>query len=160
VSSPPKQIAATVVDGALDAWAESGRVSRLVVEGGSMLPLLQPGDVVEVQHSRRDLQRGDVVAYRTGRTLIIHRVLRTPGEERDIEVGGDNRTLTDEAVPLAAVIGRVVGVERGGERWRIDTDRARRLGRVITLLHPLQRLPALGRLVNRLRRALSGRLGR
>ena len=159
MTRPADRIAPTVVDGALDAWAAVGRVSRLVVEGASMLPLLRPGDVVVVEHSRTALHRGDVVAYRAGRTLVIHRVLRTP-VGGDVQVAGDNRSLTDEAIPPSAVIGRVVGVERNGASWRIDTPRSRRVGQLITVLHPLQRVPLLGRLVNRLRRVLSGRLAR
>lgn len=159
MSPPSGRIGATVVDGALDAWAATGRVSRLLVEGGSMLPLLKPGDVVELDHSRSALRRGDVVAYRAGRTLVIHRVLRTPAGS-DVRLAGDNRSLTDEAIPLEAVVGRVVGVERDGRRWRLDSARARRLGRVITVLQPLQRVPALGGLVNRLRVLISGWLGR
>jgi signal peptidase I len=130
-----------------------------MVEGASMQPLLKPGDVVEIDHTRGPLRRGDVVAYRTDQTLVIHRVLRDP-VDGCIQVAGDNRTITDEPVPISSVIGRVVAVERDGVPRRLDTPQAQRLGRAITTLHPLKRVPLLGRLVLRVRRALGARLGR
>ena len=46
-------VSEAVLEIALDVWAETGRHSRWPVQGASMWPLLQPGDVVEVAHGKQ-----------------------------------------------------------------------------------------------------------
>ena len=53
------------------------------VAGGSMLPLLHPGDrifVDESDHARSDLHDGDVIVFRRDNTVLLKRIMAIPGE--------------------------------------------------------------------------------
>ena len=49
--------------------------SLVQVAGGSMMPALSPGDVVVVMKTRPP-KAGDIALMRSGRSLVLHRVIR------------------------------------------------------------------------------------
>ena len=65
MNAPPSEarIADSVVEATLDACAELGRHSEVPVHGTSMRPLLQPGDLVLIDHGHQGLRVGDVLAF-------------------------------------------------------------------------------------------------
>lgn len=117
---------------------------RVRVRGGSMLPTLRPGDVVRVEPAGPDdLRPGDVVLCRNGRGALLHRFLgRTP--EGWLLTQGDAHLSPDPPWPPEALLGRAVGVERGGRVVPIP-DRPlyrtlrRGLRRAVGFLRPLWR---------------------
>lgn len=92
-------------------------VTLAVVEGTSMEPTLQSGDLVLVikRVSLDDISLGDVIVYRRGRSLIIHRVVRI--EDGTIITKGDNNLLLDPPVRFSDVVGKVL--EIGGNIVKI-----------------------------------------
>ncbi len=148
---PPEQpsgpcIAPPVLEAALDAWAEAGRCSRVPVQGNSMWPLLQPGDLALVVHGSQGLHRGDVVAYRCGEQVVIHRLLRRQGTGA-LLLGGDSRFEADPPVPVSALVGRVVAVDGPDHHFSLQSPSARALGWALALSFPLRRRRRLRRAV-------------
>ncbi|MCX8184845.1 MAG: signal peptidase I [Sulfolobales archaeon] len=85
-------------------------VTLAVVEGSSMEPTLQPGDLVVIvkRVSLGEISIGDVIVYQRGRTLIIHRVIRIEGNT--LIAKGDNNWLPDPPVSPQMIIGKVLEV--------------------------------------------------
>ncbi len=48
---------------------------RVKIRGFSMLPLLRPGDMVELRAPEEDIKKGDVVIVKDKGTLLCHRVV-------------------------------------------------------------------------------------
>lgn len=86
---------------------------ELTVRGGSMAPLLGEGDRVLVARATR-YRAGDLLVFRNSvGDLVAHRLLgtrRSQGELRFV-LRGDATPAADGLVPLAAILGRVVGGE-------------------------------------------------
>lgn len=81
----------------------------VTVRGGSMAPLLADGDRVEIAPARF-YWPGDVVAFRSGDGLIIHRLLgyRRYGGRLAAVTRGDAAPRPDLPVALDQLLGRVV----------------------------------------------------
>lgn len=92
----------------LIALTLAGYITLAVVEGTSMEPTLQSGDLVVVvkKVSFGDIAVGDIIVYRRGGTLIIHRVIRV--EDDALIAKGDNNWLPDPPVRFQAVVGKVL----------------------------------------------------
>ncbi len=92
----------------------TGNIMFAVVEGKSMEPLLQTGDLVlVVKTSPNDIHVGDIVVYkRPGGELVIHRVLKIDkaGNEYLYFIKGDNNPLPDGDIPYSWILGKVVGI--------------------------------------------------
>jgi signal peptidase len=86
-----------------------------VVEGKSMEPTLQTGDLVFViKTSPKDLRVGDVVVYRKpSGEFVIHRIIRIVkvGNMLDVETKGDNNFIADGEIPVNWIVGKVVGID-------------------------------------------------
>lgn len=82
----------------------------LTIEGGSMMPVLHPGDVVLYKRVAVSLARGDLAVFEHGGSLVIHRVA---GLERDGSVrtrGDANESIDLDPVAEEAIKGEVVAV--------------------------------------------------
>ncbi len=99
----------------------TGSIMFAVVEGKSMEPLLQTGDLVlVVKVSPSDIHVGDVVVYkRPGGELVIHRVLKIDkvGNEYMYFIKGDNNPLPDGDIPYSWILGKVAGI--GGDVFKV-----------------------------------------
>ncbi len=110
-----------------------GRPVRVRVRGGSMWPALRDGQVVLVGPATfQTLRVGDVVLYRRGETLVLHRVVRRAGGV--VWVQGDARPCPDGPLAPGALVGRVPRRLGDGLRgrlvpWRGRAWRAMRLGK-------------------------------
>ncbi len=90
----------------------TGQIVLAVVEGSSMEPLLQTGDVVIVIRSK-NINIGDVVVYKKyDGVLIIHRVVKFLNLNGKIYVvtKGDNNFFTDPPISKHQIIGKVLTV--------------------------------------------------
>jgi signal peptidase I len=128
-----------------------GNTLRLRARGGSMLPFLLDGDIVEVRPAvAAEVRVGDVICYEPPPGgLCLHRVIGR--EERGFVTRGDALAYVD-TVPDVALLGVVIARERHGRRAALDTSRARRRGRLIAAVAPV--LARLLPLVRGLRRAV------
>ena len=96
-----------------------GHAVEFRVRGDSMHPVIREDDSVHVEPTR-DFRLGDVVLTLAHRGLTAHRVIACKGET--IVTRGDNTPEADAPVPLAQVLGKVVWVERGGERRPVERE--------------------------------------
>ena len=80
--------------------------SAAVVVTGSMSPAIEPGDLVVCRRSA-DYAVGDVITFRSGASLVTHRIVGdTPS---GFTTKGDANNVADaDPVPRGAVIGKVV----------------------------------------------------
>lgn len=126
---PPSQLPLNdaLIEATLEAWCDAGRCSQVPIQGISMSPLLQPGDTALVVHGRQRLRLGEVLAYRLGERVVVHRLLRRQKTGR-LLMGGDNHALPDEPIAPQAVLGRVVAVKTPGRQFRLDVWLAQVLG--------------------------------
>jgi hypothetical protein len=102
---------------------------RFSARGYSMTPFIRNGDVVTVSSLASQAPRlGDVVAFVQPETklLCLHRVLSAHGDRFFIQ--GDNLAeKPDGVIPREAILGRVTGIERAGQKVRLGLGPERRL---------------------------------
>jgi len=102
---------------AVAAFASAAMGSRLlVVEGGSMRPALQPGDLILVHPSpRAALRPGDIVSYtsRTGPSTVTHRIICRRGRGPSLRMttkGDANARPDDGGAGGASIQGKIVAI--------------------------------------------------
>lgn len=74
----------------------------LIVLSGSMEPTILPGDIVVVREVPADtLQKGDIVSYMSGKSVITHRIMEISQADgkRNFYTKGDNNNV-DDGVPV------------------------------------------------------------
>ena len=79
-----------------------------VVQSGSMSPAIQVGDLVITSPCEpEDIRVGDVICFRSGGTLVCHRVIAVDGSDQAFSTKGDANEDPDP-VPVAHddVVGR------------------------------------------------------
>jgi hypothetical protein len=106
--------------GLMGAVLEKGRPFRFEARGESMHPAIRHGDVVTVAPlAGRPPAIGDVVAFVHPGTggVRVHRVVSVGGGRYALK--GDNALGADPPVGRDAILGLVVGLERGGHGRRI-----------------------------------------
>lgn len=118
-----QQIAAATAD-----TADALPILRTV--GSSMIPTLQPGDVVIIDPAATQPRLGDIAVLRRGDGLVVHRVVSST---RRLQMG-DNTTV---ALPYGRddVVGTVVARLRGTHRHDLRTVTARGRGALVALRH-------------------------
>lgn len=104
--------------------------TRILLNGGSMSPLIRWNkDYVTIISLDRSLVCGDIVLVAepdTGR-YVVHRVWKI--ENGQIMTWGDSCRNPDRWVPMDAVWGRVVLIERGKREIRTDPKKGMRWAR-------------------------------
>lgn len=120
---------------AADSLRDSGRL-RLQVRGESMLPILWPGDVVEIVSCPvEDVQQGEIVlALRAGR-FFLHRFLACVQPDSFL-MRGDSMPRPDPQFPNEALLGRLVsraGQGQGQDQSRGQIEDQERAGPVLPL---------------------------
>jgi signal peptidase I len=137
-----------------DAQAVAGALqsqSRVVlrVYGASMLPWVRPGDVVVIHSASPDTVRcGDVVLFRRGDRLYVHRIVEKRGLRRDARflAKGDANPHADGIIGQEEILGRVVNLYRGNRLIDLDSPGQLILG---LLLAQFSRRSRLGYLLTR-----------
>lgn len=130
---------------------QSGR-GISTVEGNSMLPILRPGDQVLLDLNPVHVRCGDLITFKDGERLIVHRVVECGPP---LVTRGDNAPRADDPILPGQMVGLVIETRRGSRRIAYRGFRRRTtnalLGRLsrLGLRHPrLQRVfRCLGRLV-------------
>jgi signal peptidase len=122
----------------------AGGQARLRVQGGSMLPLIRPGDTVCIAPCQpQQVRPGEIIVFQRGSTLIMHRLLACSAHS--LQTRGDSCRLDDAPIHPSDVLGRVVAIERDGVCYPLPQHAwpalYRVLGRLARLKQYLQRLP-------------------
>ena len=116
MQSGKNELAATLV-------RSVGRL-RLAVLGSSMLPAIQPRDLLLVRRCGTQAARvGDVVLFTRDERLFAHRVVSTDGKV--IVTRGDALATTDDPIGNTELLGRVERVVRRGRVFRPRPPRLR-----------------------------------
>jgi len=105
---------------AVDLMGRDGREGQVRVAGESMLPTLRPGQLLRVDFAPGPAARGDLLVFRQGDLILVHRVLGSarPLEGRPrLRTRGDGAPVLDPAVDLDRVLGRVLALE-DADGWR------------------------------------------
>jgi hypothetical protein len=88
-----------------------------------MLPFIRAGDYVTVKmYLAQEAQIGDIVVYATDRKNIIacHRLVKI--ENNSLIVKGDNRLGGYERIQNTQLLGRVICIEKGGNKLSMETE--------------------------------------
>lgn len=92
---------------ATESLRRSGRL-RLQVHGESMLPVVWPGDVVEIAScSPEDVWPGEIVLALRDSRFVLHRFV-APWQRGSFLLCGDSMPGSDPPFPLEALLGRMV----------------------------------------------------
>lgn len=76
------------------------------VLSGSMEPAFSKGTLLLVKDTQ-DIEKGDIVVYQSGRTLIVHRVRKINGSQ--VTTQGDANNTPDEPFDKTQIKGKVIG---------------------------------------------------
>ena len=90
--------------------------AQLAVSGGSMLPSLWPGDILEIHRvPEEEVSKGDVVVFARQNRLIVHRVtqITRQGDRMTVITRGDRSARADAPVSANELLGKVRSVRRG-----------------------------------------------
>jgi hypothetical protein len=127
----------SVADAMLDIWKEVGSETSLKISGYSMYPLIAQGENVIVKHTDADIRAGDIVAFKRGRRIVVHRVMRVH-EVRGESVllcRGDNNLFLDARVVTSNILGKILSVEKAdGRRLDLENWRWQFVEKVIVFL--------------------------
>ncbi len=93
--------------------------ARLFAGGGSMLPSIWPGDILEIHRvASEDLAVNDVVVFARENRLVVHRILslNRDGHEIILITRGDRSHRSDSPVSASELLGKVKMIQRGGRK--------------------------------------------
>lgn len=76
------------------------------VLSGSMEPTFSKGTLLLVKDTD-DIQEGDIVAYQSGRSMVVHRIISLSGDE--VITQGDANNTPDESFDRSQIRGKVIG---------------------------------------------------
>ena len=80
-------------------------VAQVVVISGSMQPTIEIGDFLVIRE-QAGYSENDIITYRSGNSLITHRIKEVAGER--LITQGDNNNAADAPIALSQVEGKVV----------------------------------------------------
>lgn len=129
---------------------KKGKTVELPVLSESMLPLLQPGKNIRIQRvSWRKCSRGDIIVFRSGNNLTVHRLLLRIriGEARFFYQKGDFNPF-GHIIRAQRVVGRVIECkDRNNNTVNLNSVESRRNARRIAFKQLLRAAVALFRAV-------------
>jgi signal peptidase I len=120
LSSVSNALAALRLELAVEVARTFGSL-RLRVTGTSMLPAIQPGDLLTIDRvNLRDTSPGEIVLFARGGRLFAHRIVHASGGDSDpcLVTRGDRLIETDPPVFQSELLGRVTSIERAGSQVR------------------------------------------
>jgi hypothetical protein len=102
---------------------------RFRAAGSSMHPTIRDGEPIILKRiDLAQLGKGDIVLSRQRERLIAHRIVRltkTNGLTTSVLLQGDALAACDEPVRAAAIVAKVVAVEREGRSIQLGSRRAK-----------------------------------
>lgn len=75
-----------------------------------MYPLINVGDgvMIKILEESTEIDKGDIIAYRLGEHIIVHRVKKVVGKDSYITQGDNNDTDDGNPIPRDRVVGEMV----------------------------------------------------
>ncbi len=127
-----------------------------------MRPFIRDGDFIVVSPiENSSIKTGDVVFHLTTENkVIVHRVIRKhkKGNRMIMFIKGDAAFSSPEKVEMQNVLGKVVAVERNGQKKRLDTKLHKIIGLLLSGISPLSHwIYPIGSVVKHRGRRLLGR---
>lgn len=101
--------------------AKGEHIKVKIVDKG-MMPTINMGDIVEVVpvHTS-NLKAGALVFFRQNEVFMVRRIIETVYSGRgEFKVKGDNQTDPEPMVPAGNVLGKVITIERDGQRIEME----------------------------------------
>ena len=132
-----------------EALQDRGQVA-LRVYGASMLPWVRPGDLAMIHNASPETVRcGDVVLFRRGDRLYVHRIVEKRGLRltRRFLAKGDANPHADGVIGQEEILGRVMNLYRGNRLIDLDSPGQLMLG---LLIAQFSRRSSLGYLLTQL----------
>jgi hypothetical protein len=126
--TPGTKLPPHLVDAAL-RLLPPGTPGTLPIQGHSMEPTLPHGSEIVVDFNARAFRRGDLVVFRQGREVVVHRYLgraRFPDGRPCLRTRGDGLLYLDPHLAPENVLGKVLLLRRAGI-WRDLRGRGPRL---------------------------------
>ena len=100
-----------------------------------MSPIIRDGDRLRIEPVQAgQLRQGDIIAYRRGGRLFVHRYLGRWPDSGALRTRGDSHMRVEPPLDPSEVLGRVTAVGRFGKKVRLEQVPWRRVG---ALLQPL-----------------------
>lgn len=93
-------------------WRQIGRMSEVTVIGDCMEPAIRKGARVTVDPSLENIAPADIVVFKNGDHLTVHRVVQLikSGDRRSFLTKGDRNNYCDLPVPEESILGKVVSI--------------------------------------------------
>ena len=85
-------------------------MSKICSRGISMLPLISPDALVQIDFSIKKYTIGDIVVFFHNQQLLIHRIIAISTHNKFL-IKGDNNLYTDGFLKKKALLGKVVAVK-------------------------------------------------
>jgi signal peptidase I len=96
---------------------------RLQAAGKSMYPFIRDGDIIEIERVNvQQIKLGDIIFYHNeDRGIFAHRVIRKSSGNLDplFITKGDANSDSGEEVKPDKILGRVITIERNGQKIRL-----------------------------------------
>lgn len=83
-------------------------IKPVVVVSGSMEPEIPVGSLVFIDQRDQSVDPGDVIAYRVGDTMIVHRVVDQNNDGTYITKGDSNDTADPASVTKQQIVGKEI----------------------------------------------------
>ncbi len=130
MTDPTGKLGTDVLLAAVELMGRTGPRGRVRVRGESMRPTLTAGQELEIEFQPSRPSRGDMLVFRQGRDLLVHRCLgparAVPGCESGFRTRGDGVPELDPTLNRQDVVGRVIAFA-DGKRWCSTRDRPARV---------------------------------
>ncbi|MBV7333620.1 signal peptidase I [Chloroflexi bacterium TSY] len=138
------EISTVLLESALSVWSQTGSQHYIPIRGGSMLPIIQEGDRVQITHDCTNIKRGDIIVFQQKGKLVIHRVVSiiSGTTESTFVTKGDNVARFDPPVNGNVILGRVLALQRGEQHIALETCAWRRVGWLIALITLMTAAPS------------------
>ena len=106
-----------------------GKRVRFRAPGRSMYPTIRENEAITVEPvAPQDVKVGDIILYRSGNSVVAHRVIQTERGNRNtlrFILREDTWGTLDEPVEAEQILGKVVSVERAGRNIDPYSTRAK-----------------------------------
>lgn len=122
----------TTIDSLFIEALRQGQSQWFRVSSGSMMPLLRVGDAIAVEPAPATaIHVGEIAAFETADGLVIHRIVATQRKDDTIRLLQlPDVNLRASWISESAIVGRVVGIQRGSRQMTLNHPIARWYGKV------------------------------
>lgn len=106
-----------------------GKRVRFRAPGRSMYPTIRENEAITVKPLKpQDVKVGDIILYRSGKSVVAHRVIRIEkgkGDTLRFILREDTLGTLDQPVEAEQILGKVVSVEREGRNIDLYSKRVK-----------------------------------